>query len=230
MVFTPRDTDNYDYSSITLTKTVDLTVNKAEQTLTGLPDLVKINGGADFIVTPDSNASAENPNITFQSSDSIVIDFDASGNFVIKGDGTANITVLADETANYKSATATFEIRVLADTANLKDVIDAAQDLIDGLQTNDIGNGNGQYPQDAVDKLQDAIDKAKDVANDSGATQAEVDQAKEDLLKAIEDAGALKKGCYTDATWNALQAALAAGRTGDGKRHPGGSGCGGKGD
>jgi len=230
--FTPRDTDNYDYSGITLTETVALTVDKAEQVITGLQNLVKINGGDDFTVTPGSNAAAENPNISFQSSNVAVIDFDASGNFVIKGDGTTTITVLADETDNYKAATATFEIRVLANTASLEEVIAAAEDLIDDLQTDDIGNGDGQYPQDAVDDLRDAIDAAKAVANDTNATQAEVDAAKEALLKAIEEfqnsliavdftalddaitaAGSLNEADYTVGSWQVLQTALAAGKT-----------------
>ena len=230
--FTPRDTDNYDYSGIALTETVALTVDKAAQVITGLQNLVKINGGDDFTVTPGSNAAAENPNISFQSSDTTVIDFDASGSFVIKGDGTTTITVTAAETDNYKAATATFEIRVLANTASLEDVIAAAQDLIDGLQTDDIGNGSGQYLQNAVDALRDAIDAARAVANDTNATQAEVDAAKEALLKAIEGfqnslivvdftaldkaitaAGSLNEADYTAESWQALQTALAAGKT-----------------
>ena len=206
-------------------------VAKAEQTLTGLQDLLKINHGDDFTVTPNSNAAIENPNISFYSSNVMVIDFDTNKNFVIKGTGTATITVKADETANYNAATETFEIKVLADTADLKTVIDAVQDLIDGLQTDDIGNGNGQYPQDAVGDLKDAIDAARDVANDTNASQEQVDKAKEDLLQAIDDfqnslirvdftaldnaiitGKALEKGTYTDVTWTALQTALTEGQ------------------
>lgn len=238
VVFTPSDADNYDYTGVTLTETVALTVNKAEQVLTGLPDLVKVYGGDDFTITPGSNASAENPAITFQSGDTSVVEVDASGNFTIKGDGTATITVTAAETDNYNGATAIFAIKVLTDTADLEDVIDAAEDLINGLDGDDIGKGDGQYPQDAVDKLREAIDKARDVASNSNATQAEVDAAKNGLLEAIEDfrnsiiavdftaldkaiadAGAIKRGCHTAATWSALQTAFTEGKAVRGTVH-----------
>lgn len=238
VVFTPSDADNYDYTGVTLTETVALTVNKAEQVLTGLPDLVKVYGGDNFTVTPGSNASVENPAITFQSGDTSVVEVDASGKFTIKGDGTATITVTAAETDNYNGATAIFAIKVLADTADLEDVIDAAEDLINGLDDDDIGSGDGQYPQDAVDKLREAIDKARDVASNSNATQAEVDAAKNGLLEAIEDfrnsiiavdftaldkaiadAGAIKRGCHTAATWSALQTAFTEGKAVRGTVH-----------
>lgn len=232
LVFTPNDTDNYDYTGMTLKETVALTVNKAQQELTGLQDLLKINYGADFTVMPVSNASAENPEITFSSSDPSVIEIEADGNFVIKGDGTAVITVSAAETANYKAASASFEIRVLADTADLKDLITEAEKLLNNLDTDHIGNGNGQYPQEAVDEFEDAIDAAKETADKDTVTQAEIDQAKEELLKAIEDfqnsliqvdfteldnaiaqAENLSKSDYTTATWEVLENTLLAGKT-----------------
>lgn len=232
VVFTPNDTENYDYSGITLSDMAALTVNQAEQVLTGLMDLVKINGGKKFSVTPVSNAEAENPVIVFQSSDTSVIDIDENADMVIKGDGTATITVLAEETTNYQSTSSTFEIKVLADTASLKDVIQAAEELNGKLGSDDIGSGNGQYPQAAVEAFQDAIDKAKEIANDSEATQEEVDQVKEDLLKAIENlqnsliqvdfskldaaitqAEGLNSSNYTPASWGKLEKALLAGKT-----------------
>ena len=213
-----------------------VTVAKAEQILTGLQDLLKINHGDDFTVTPNSNAAAENPKISFQSSNVAVIDFDANGNFVIKGVGTATITVLADETINYKSTAATFEIKVLTDTVSTEELIKEAQKRIDDLEPENIGGGDGQYPQDAVDKLQDAIDEAQKIIDEPNASQEEADQAKEALQKAIEDfqnsliavdftaldnaiteGKALAKGAYTDATWDALQAALTDGQALRGK-------------
>lgn len=208
-----------------------VTVAKAEQILTGLQDLIKINGQAAFAVIPGTNASAENPRISFESSDVAVIDFDTNENFVIMGVGVATITVKAEATINYNMATVTFEIRVLADTEDLQDITDVAQELIDDLEPEKIGDGDGQYPKEAIDKLQEVIDTSKEVAGDPNATQEEVDAAKEALQKAIEDfqnslivvdftklddaianGKKLLKGTYTNTTWAALQTALTAGQ------------------
>jgi len=109
----------------------------------------------------------------------------------------------------------------------LKELIEEAQKLIDSLDRKDIGDGDGQYPQDEVDKLKDAIDKARDTLGGPGSSEADLLEVIADLQKAIDDfrdsrinvdfsalneaiakAGALKQDDYTKATWDALQKAL----------------------
>jgi len=118
-------------------------------------------------------------------------------------------------------------LKVVPAADALKELIEEAQKLIDSQDRKDIGDGDGQYPQNEIDKLQDAIDKARDILGGPGSSEADLLDAIEDLQKAINDfrdsrinvdlsalneaiakAGALKQDDYTKATWGALQKAL----------------------
>lgn len=164
-----------------------LTVEKAKQQFTGLPDLVKVSGDEAFTVTPGTNAAAEQPVFTYQSNDTTVIGIDARNNFVIRGPGTAEITVNASETASYMAAAESFTIRVLPDSAALNEVIAAVSDLLEGLAPTQIGTGDGQYPETAVQELQTALAAAQRIAAQlEQYSQLEVDAARDALLAALE--------------------------------------------
>ncbi len=59
--------------------------------------------------------------------------------------------------------------------------INAASIKVEGAVA---GTGLGQYPRSAIDAFEDAIDKAETIAEDTGATQADINQAIKDLKAA----------------------------------------------
>ncbi|RUS42466.1 SwmB domain-containing protein, partial [Cohnella sp. AR92] len=73
--------------------------------------------------------------------------------------------------------------RVFVNSLALREAIETAQDLYDSAVE---GTSNGQYAAGAKAALQAAIDEAAAWLDSPGATQAEIDQALEDLEDALE--------------------------------------------
>lgn len=213
-----------------LETSLSLQVLKAVQVINGIEDMQVRYGDTNFTVTP---SGLGNPTFSFMSSDTNVVVIDAiTGEVAITGSGTATITVTATETDNYLSAIATFEIRVLANADELEKTIEIAEDMLADLLTEEIGDGDNQYPQSAIDTLKEAILQAQGVVDAVDTiSQSEVDTANEELLTAIETfksskitvdfteldaaiakAEAIQKGNYTDNSWDALQEVLAGGK------------------
>ena len=80
----------------------------------------------------------------------------------------------------------TFEIKP-SDKRELLDLVEEIEKIIDDL-INDggIGNGEGQYEQSDIDDLKDALSDAKDVINNDRATEAQTQQAIDDLKDAFD--------------------------------------------
>lgn len=71
-----------------------------------------------------------------------------------------------------------------ADKEALYQAISEAQEM---LKNANIGDELGQYPHEAADRLKGAIEKAETVANNTSATQRQVDAAAQEMLDAISD-------------------------------------------
>ncbi|MGN0477033.1 MAG: leucine-rich repeat protein, partial [Ruminococcus sp.] len=104
ITITAEETANY----YTATATVEITVNKAVQELTGFESKYDVSFGDKPF---NLNAKAETA-LSYASDNTSVAEVSADGIVTIKGAGKATITITAEETANYKSATATAEITV----------------------------------------------------------------------------------------------------------------------
>ena len=105
------DEGNYNATSVT----VDVTVDKADQTLSGFTyngsDSATVTYGNDPLeLTALSGAVGA---VTYSSSDTDVCTFDSStSKLTIAGAGTCTITATSARTANYKEASVTFELTV----------------------------------------------------------------------------------------------------------------------
>ena len=100
-------TSNYDLTFVKGTLSV---VNKATQTITIEDVATKTYGGEPFALVVETNASEENPAMTFASDNEKVATVDENGLVTIKGAGKANITVSAAATENFAAATAKAEV------------------------------------------------------------------------------------------------------------------------
>ncbi|MCI6653009.1 MAG: Ig-like domain-containing protein [Ruminococcus sp.] len=104
ITITAEETDNYKSA----TATVEITVGKASQKVTGFEPKYDVTFGDN----PFSlNAKAETA-LSYASDNTSVAEVSADGTVTIKGAGKATITITAEETTNYKSATATVEVTV----------------------------------------------------------------------------------------------------------------------
>ncbi|MGN0461595.1 MAG: Ig-like domain-containing protein, partial [Ruminococcus sp.] len=104
ITITAEETNNYNSA----TATVEITVNKASQKVTGFEQKYEVTfGDKPFSL----NAIAETA-LSYVSDNTSVAEVSADGTVTIKGAGKSTITIIAEETANYKSATATVEIIV----------------------------------------------------------------------------------------------------------------------
>ena len=104
ITITAEETTNYKSA----TATVEVTVGKASQKVTGFESKYDITYGDN----PFSlNAKAETA-LYYSSDNTSVAEVSADGTVTIKGGGKATITITAEETENYKSATATVKITV----------------------------------------------------------------------------------------------------------------------
>ena len=104
------DDGNYNATS----ETVDVTVAKADQTLSGFaytPDTITFGADPPSVTEP-SGAVGE---VTYSSSDTDVCTFDSStSKLTIAGAGTCTITATAAATADYNAASVTFDVTVQA--------------------------------------------------------------------------------------------------------------------
>ena len=104
------DDGNYNATS----ETVDVTVAKADQTLSGFaytPDTITFGADPPSVTEP-SGAVGE---VTYSSSDTDVCTFDSStSKLTIAGAGTCTITATAAMTADYNAASVTFDVTVQA--------------------------------------------------------------------------------------------------------------------
>jgi hypothetical protein len=103
VIFTPRDAVNYDYSGVTLRRKVQLTVNKAQQTVTVPAIPAKTTADVPFNV----NASVDTGlPLRYESSDEHVAVVSPDGTITVKGSGTATITAYQPGNDNYIEARA----------------------------------------------------------------------------------------------------------------------------
>ena len=104
ITITAEETTNYNSA----TATVEITVGKASQEVTGFEPKYEVTfGDKPFSL----NAKAETA-LSYASDNTSVAEVSTDGTVTIKGAGKATITITAEETANYNSATATVEIIV----------------------------------------------------------------------------------------------------------------------
>ncbi|HHX74919.1 MAG TPA: hypothetical protein GX699_08455, partial [Firmicutes bacterium] len=103
-------------------------------------------------------------------------------------------------------------IRVLklveTDPVDKSDLQNAIQTATTLKESTPVGTEPGQAPQTAHDALQAAINAAEAILNDEGATQAQVDNATQALLQAIEDFEDAIIGEIVDSDKTALIAAI----------------------
>ncbi|MDD6645728.1 MAG: leucine-rich repeat protein [Oscillospiraceae bacterium] len=104
ITITAEETANYNSA----TATVEITVGKASQEVTGFESKYDVTFGDKPF---NLNAKAET-SLSYTSDNTSVAEVSADGTVTIKGAGKATITITAEETANYNSATATVEITV----------------------------------------------------------------------------------------------------------------------
>ena len=104
ITITAEETTNYNSA----TATVEITVGKASQEVTGFEPKYEVTFGDKPI---SLNAKAETA-LSYASDNTSVAEVSTDGTVTIKGAGKATITITAEETANYNSATATVEITV----------------------------------------------------------------------------------------------------------------------
>ena len=126
---TASETDNYKSAQ----KTIQITVAKKKQTISGQTRYDKTYGDSSFNLNCSTDGDGT---LEYSSSNSNVVSVDAYGDVWIKRSGSAAITVVASETGTHSSATKTIDIYVskAAQTINVTDELvlwlgDAPYDL-----------------------------------------------------------------------------------------------------
>ena len=104
ITITAEETDYYKLA----TATVEITVNKSSQEITGFEPKYDVTYGDKPF---NLNAKAETA-LSYVSDNTSVAEVSSDGIVTIKGAGKATITITAEETASYKSATTSVEITV----------------------------------------------------------------------------------------------------------------------
>ncbi|MEC0091762.1 Ig-like domain-containing protein [Paenibacillus macquariensis] len=129
-------------------------------------------------VSPDN---ANDPQVSWTSSDPDVVSVTATGGSALltgNSPGTATVTVTTAD-GNFKSSAS-----VTVDAGlTLQNIIENAKAKNDAAVE---GNEDGLYAADSKAQLQLAIDASNHIANDSNATQEQVDSAKAVLKAAIQ--------------------------------------------
>lgn len=93
------------------TKTITLTINKANQTITTPANTYKkANKGSDFSLNATCNGGGK---LTYTSSNSKVVTVSSTGKVSIKGCGTATITIKSSSTTNYNSASKKVTVTII---------------------------------------------------------------------------------------------------------------------
>lgn len=93
------------------TKTITLTINKANQTITTPANTYKkANKGSDFSLNATCNGGSK---LTYTSSNSKVVTVSSTGKVSIKGCGIATITIKSASTTNYNSASKKVTVTII---------------------------------------------------------------------------------------------------------------------
>jgi len=97
--------------------------------------------------------------------------------------------------ASLNAATEEFQnSKVIVDFSDLDEEIQRASDIATAAA---VGEGDGEYPQSALDDLNSAITSATNYNGENGVTQEEANEAKADLSAAIEEFQASVNGINT---------------------------------
>ncbi|WP_020578284.1 LamG-like jellyroll fold domain-containing protein [Actinopolymorpha alba] len=99
-------------NGLTATATFTLYVGALKQQLSGLADMTKSVGDEPFAVSFTSNAIAEHPEFSYESSNAGVAEISADGIVTLRSAGETTITVRAGATQSYGPAQATFVLTV----------------------------------------------------------------------------------------------------------------------
>ena len=171
--FTPRDTANYDYTGILLSRTVQIVIGQATPTINTPPTAANIYKGAALSASALSGGAASVPG-SFAWTDGTQTPA-SSGNF--------GVTFTPTDTTNYTTATASAIVTVID-----RDALGAAIAAATALHGNAVeGTAIGQYAAGLKAVFKTAIDTAQGVYDTASAsnTQAAVDGAVTALNAAI---------------------------------------------
>lgn len=145
-------------------------------------NIIMIEGKTRTLTATVTPANANDSQVSWESSDPAVVSVIATGSsasLIGHTPGKATVTVTTADGSFTASANVTVEPNL-----TLPSIIESAEGKHDAAVE---GNEDGLYAAGSKAKLQSAIDAANETANDSNATEEQVDSAKAALKAAIQE-------------------------------------------